>query len=312
MCDGTTVRACHAGQLAEALQQCAPSLTCSQGRCISTACAKAEANQASLAGCTFYTFDLDNVTSDDSIPTSVLVTNPGQVVANASLERREAGLWTVVMTTPVPPMSSARIVLADSHLEGGGLAAAGAFRLTSDAPVMAAHIQSDDSTDQGSTSTGGTLLLPAHVLGRRYRVLTYVQVSTPRITVTPGAMHGAGQLLIVGTQDPHDRHDHAVGDREPRAGRRRPHAGNRRLDRRSRSRTAICSSCSAPRRRGPERHADRRRQADRRVLGEHLDDLRHHGHGHQLPRHGARAAPARGVVGHGLRRRPADAAGGRL
>ncbi len=201
MCDGTTVRACHAGQLAEALQQCAPSLTCSQGRCISTDCAKAEANQASLAGCTFYTFDLDNVTSEDSIPTSVLVTNPGQVVANASLERREAGQWTVVMTTPVPPMSSARIVLADDHLEGGGLAAAGAFRLTSDEPVMAAHIQSDDSTDQGSSSTGGTLLLPAHVLGRRYRALSYVQVSTPRITVTPGAMHGAGQLVIVGTQD---------------------------------------------------------------------------------------------------------------
>jgi len=201
MCDGTTVRACRAGQLAETLQQCAPSLTCSQGRCLSTDCAKAESNQASLAGCTFYTFDLDNVTSEDSIPTSVLVTNPGQVAANASLERREAGQWTAVMTTPVPPMSSARIVLADDHLEGGGLAAAGAFRLTTDEPVMAAHIQSDDSTDQGSTSTGGTLLLPAHVLGRRYRALSYVQVSTPRITVTPGTMHGAGQLVIVGTQD---------------------------------------------------------------------------------------------------------------
>ncbi|HEX4404207.1 MAG TPA: IgGFc-binding protein [Polyangia bacterium] len=200
-CDGTTVRACRKGQLAEALQQCAPSLTCSQGRCISSDCAKAEANQASLAGCTFYTFDLQNVTADDSIPTSVLVTNPGQVVANASLERREAGLWTAVMTTPVPPLSSARIVLSAPHLEGGGLETAGAFRLASDEPVMAAHIQSDDSTAQGSSSTGGTLLLPAHVLGRRYRALTYVQVATPMITVTTGAMHGAGQLVIVGTQD---------------------------------------------------------------------------------------------------------------
>ncbi|HSZ81462.1 MAG TPA: IgGFc-binding protein, partial [Polyangia bacterium] len=195
------MRACHAGQPAQALQQCAPSLMCSEGRCISPACAQAEANQASLVGCTFYTFDLQNVTSDDQIPTSVLVTNPGQVIANASLEHREAGQWTAVMTTAVAPMSSARIVLADPHLEGGGLEVAGAFRLTSDAPVLAAHIQSDDSTDQGSTSTGGTLLLPAHVLGRRYRALTYVQVSTPRIDVTPGALHGAGQLVIVGTQD---------------------------------------------------------------------------------------------------------------
>jgi hypothetical protein len=200
-CDGTTVHACRAGVLAEALQECAPTLTCSLGRCISPACATTEADPSSLQGCTFYTFDLDNVTSDDPLPTSVLVTNPGQILTNVTLERRVGGQWTSVTAVPVPPMLSARLVLADDHLEGGGVAPAGAFRLTSDLPVMAAHIQSDDSTDEGSSSTGGTLLLPAHVLGRRYRALTYIQVATLRLGETPGSDGGAGQLAIVGTQD---------------------------------------------------------------------------------------------------------------
>jgi len=98
-------------------------------------------------------------------------------------------------------MRSARFVLPDSHFEGGGLAAHGAFRLTSDLPVSAAHVQSDDSAPGGSRSTGGTLLLPAHVLGRRYRALTYAQAATPRLVDTPGARGGAGQLVIVGSED---------------------------------------------------------------------------------------------------------------
>ena len=200
-CDGTIVRACRNGKPAESIQECGPTQTCSQGRCTSPECAKVETNLTSLEGCTFYTFDLDNVTSDDSLSTSVLVTNPGQILATATLEQRQAGVWTAVASTPVAPMLSARLVLPDNHLEGGGVASGGAFRLTSDLPVTVAHIQSDDSSDQGSSSTGGTLLLPAHVLGRRYRALTYVQVATPRLTDTPGARGGAGQLVVVGTQD---------------------------------------------------------------------------------------------------------------
>src|SRR6185436_11055322 len=92
-CDGTAVRACRDGRAAELLEECAPVGTCSIGRCTSMACAKAEGNLASLEGCAFYTFDLDNVSSDDALGTSVLVTNPGQQIATVVLERRAAAVW---------------------------------------------------------------------------------------------------------------------------------------------------------------------------------------------------------------------------
>jgi hypothetical protein len=199
VCDGTSVLACRMGRPAEVLQECGPSLTCSLGRCTSSACAEADQNRSSLLGCTFYTFDLDNVDSDDSLPTTVLVTNPGQVRATVILERREGSAWTGTASLTVAPMRSARFALSDSHFEVGGLASRAAFRLTSDLPVSAAHIQSDDSTPGGSSSTGGTLLLPAHVLGNRYRALTYGQVATPQLLRTKGSLGGAGQLVVVGT-----------------------------------------------------------------------------------------------------------------
>ncbi|HVU52701.1 MAG TPA: IgGFc-binding protein [Polyangia bacterium] len=207
LCDGTSVRACRMGRTAEVIEECAPDGACSMGRCVTTACARAEDDHATFTGCTFYTFYLDNVTSDDTIPTSVLVTNPGQTPATVALERRDAtassaaALWTTAQSQIVPPMRAARLRLADDHVEGGGLAPRGAYRLTSDLPVTAAHVQSDDSTAGGSRSTGGTLLLPAHVLGSRYRALTYGQAATPELQDTPGARGGAGQVVIVGTAD---------------------------------------------------------------------------------------------------------------
>src|SRR5262249_52625574 len=130
-CDGTAVRACRNGRTAEIIQECAPEAACSLGRCTTPACAAAEGDAATVLGCTFYTFDLDNVDSDDPLGTSVLVTNPGQAVASVTLERRAGGAWTAATTVEVAPMRSARFVLADSHLEGGGLSVAGGRRVTS-------------------------------------------------------------------------------------------------------------------------------------------------------------------------------------
>jgi hypothetical protein len=207
LCEGTSVRACRTGRTAEVIQECAPDGTCSLGRCVTTACARAEDDHATFVGCTFYTFVLDNVTSDEAIPTSVLVTNPGQTPAMVSLERRDptasaaAAMWVSIESMVVSPMRSARFQLPEDHVEGGGLAPRGAYRLSSDLPVTAAHVQSDDSTAQGSRSSGGTLLLPAHVLGSRYRAVTYGQVATPQLQDTPGSRGGAGQLVIVATAD---------------------------------------------------------------------------------------------------------------
>jgi hypothetical protein len=205
VCDGATVRACSMGIAGDVVETCATGLTCSRGRCTSSACATAEADPNAIEGCSFYTFDLDNVASDDGLPTSLLVTNPGQVPATAMLERRDgpgdSESWSAVQTMRVSPRQSARFTVPQGHLEGGGLESRGAFRLTTTLPVFAAHVQSDDSTPAGSSSSGGTQLLPAHVLGSRYRALTYGQVATPTLTDLDGAKGGAGQIVIVGAVD---------------------------------------------------------------------------------------------------------------
>jgi hypothetical protein len=202
VCDGTSVRACRMGRSAEVTEDCAAGLgACSLGRCVSSACAAAEQKLTPTLGCAFYTLDLDNVSSDDPIPTSVLVTNPGQLPAQVALERRVGGTWMASMTLTAPPMQSVRFQLPDNHHEGGGFGARSAFRITTDLPVSAAHVESDDSTPGGSRSSGGTQLLAAHMLGQVYRAVSYAQVSTPELVETDGSLGGAGQLVIIGTSD---------------------------------------------------------------------------------------------------------------
>jgi hypothetical protein len=202
ICDGTAVRTCGPRGPGEIIEECGPDRTCSLGRCSTISCAQAERDVTSLAGCTFYTFHLANVASDDMLPTSVLVTNPGQVSATVTLERREGPDWVATTSVPVPPMRSARLRLPTPPRPAADTTPPPdtAFRVTSDFPLLAAHVQSDDSAPGGSTSTGGTMLLPAHVLGLRYRAMTFVQTVTPRLVGTQGSRGGAGHIAIVGTR----------------------------------------------------------------------------------------------------------------
>jgi hypothetical protein len=202
-CDGTSVRICRDGRLGEIIQECGPEGACSQGRCTSVPCARAEADPLSLLGCTFYTLDLDNVDVDDPLGTSVLVTNPSQQVARVALERRVGAAWEALTTVDVAPMRSARISLPEQHLEGGGVATSRALRLSSDLPVSAAHVQSDGSGGAAVGSSGATMLLPSHVLGRRYRAVSYKEDVTPRLLTSSakGSHGGAGQIVIVATAD---------------------------------------------------------------------------------------------------------------
>lgn len=197
------MRLCREGRAAEVIEECAPDRACSLGRCTSTPCANAEANPLTVLGCTFYSFDLDNVDSDDALGTSVVVTNPNQQIVRVALERRVDAVWQVAATVEVAPMQSARLVLPESHLEGAGIAVARATRVTSDLPVTAAHFQSDDGGPGGVSSSGATMLLPAHVLGRRYRASSYKEEVTPRLLTkeAAGSHSGAGQIVIVAAAD---------------------------------------------------------------------------------------------------------------
>jgi len=203
VCDGlSVVRACRDGVAAEKIQDCQAGFACSRGRCTSVGCSEVEARRDTFLGCRFYTLQIDNVNADNGADTSLLVTNPGDGAASVQLEQRKGGQWTAVQTSPtsVAPLQSVRIVLPGRLFEGGGYGSQAAYRLTSDVPVTAAHIQSDDDSEAG-TSSGGTMLLPVQALGRRYMAITYPQVSEPKLENIAGSRGGAGQVIIVATED---------------------------------------------------------------------------------------------------------------
>jgi hypothetical protein len=208
VCDGTLVRACSNGRPAETLEDCAEGGgtgapgACSLGRCTSPACAAAEATLDSFVGCLFYTLVVENVDSEAGSATSVLLTNPAQSSAIVTLERRDTAdrLWHPAQVAVVPPAQAQRLSFNDPRFAGNGFFAAQALRLVSDTPVTAAHVQSDDA-QEGARSTGGTLLLPAHVLGSQYMVMTYPQNATADVSAVAGSRGGAGQIIVVGTQD---------------------------------------------------------------------------------------------------------------
>jgi hypothetical protein len=201
VCDGpSTVRACRSGVVGEPIETCDPGLICSRGRCTSSACAQVETDLSTMLGCRFYTLQIDNVTAEMNATSSLLVTNPSLQVATVQLERRTIDGWTQLLSGSVAPLQSQRIILPARIFEGAGYLQHEALRFSSDVPVTAAHVQSDDAMETG-TSSGGTMLLPVQALGRRYMAVSYPQVRVPKIDATPGSLGGAGQVLIIGTED---------------------------------------------------------------------------------------------------------------
>ena len=201
-CDGLLLRACRDGEVGEQIGDCESEGACSSGRCMSTTCMLAERDRSSFAaGCLFYTAEVDNVDSDADLATSFLVTNPGGASAMAVLQRRGTSEpWVAVAEASIAAGKSARLLAPPGFkIAGSGPRPAAALRVSSDRPVTVEQIESDDS-DENALSSGGTLLLPIHVLGSHYLVMTYPQVETAAVAATGGGAGGAGRLIIVGTQ----------------------------------------------------------------------------------------------------------------
>ena len=201
VCDGLVLRTCDNGEMGGQIDDCKAAGACSNGRCLSPACSTIEKDRTSFAGCLFYTAEVDNVASDATLGTSFLVTNAGDQTAVAVLQRLgPGGEWMPRGELVVPPGKSGRLSRpAEMRITDPGSRVAGAFRVWSTQPVSVEQIQSDDC-EEAARSSGGTMLLPAHVLGVRYRVMTYRQAETPDIAATANSAGGAGRLLIVGTK----------------------------------------------------------------------------------------------------------------
>lgn len=167
-CDSTG----HVGSIVEACSD-----ACSLGRCTTSACAVVEATR-STNGCLFYGVDIDNTEFDDALVFGFPLGNPGGVPVNVRIEKSTGkDTWPVVVSGMVMPgeINYFRIALGpfkgdDYHIEGTGRAYK-AYRISSDAPIVAYQINSDDEIGS-SASSGSTLLLPLQVLGTEHFAMT--------------------------------------------------------------------------------------------------------------------------------------------
>jgi hypothetical protein len=198
VCDGRFLRACTDGSVGDESEDCGVDGMCSLGRCTSSACATVERDKNGFVGCVFYTVEVNNVASDVGQATSFLVTNPGGEAAEVKLERHVGTIWSSAGTATIAAGAAARLPIAGLEIEMSGWSDGG-LRLTASQPVTVAQIQSDDGNLRASSS-GGTMLLPVQVLGRRHLVMTYSQKQTAAIAATTGSTGGAGRLLVVGTR----------------------------------------------------------------------------------------------------------------
>lgn len=177
VCDGVRVRECGpSGKLdGPVVEECAAG-ACSMGGCTSAACAAAEKRQTFI-GCRFYWADTDNLDYDDKLESSIVVGNvDASLPASVRLETRAVGGgFTTMMAATLMPGETKLFPLGDRHGEGTGLFAALAYRVSSDVPLAAYAWNSDDQQGKGrenwAESTGATILLPAHVLGRRHMAM---------------------------------------------------------------------------------------------------------------------------------------------
>ena len=178
-----------------------PPPSCTTGLCATDVCWDAERKDLAH-GCRFYAAQLDNVDADDGKMMMLLLTNSDPTrSANFRVEVRAPDGWTLAAPEGVVRAAggATRVGVARPLLSNG-YAQAGAFRITSDSPILATQIISDDG-DRDSTSSSGTVLLPAHALDRHYMALAFTQVAGDTVAATPGSRDGAGVIAIVATQD---------------------------------------------------------------------------------------------------------------
>ena len=193
-------------------------LTCSLHRCTSTACQTSERTGEGIAGCIFYTLQVDNVTADENATTSFLVANAGVAPANVTLEVAQPASggtgWTELgklqvdvgasRRIPVAPVSASPMttlgVIPAPQVTAVGVTRRAALRIRSDQPVTVSEVESDDVAIP-ATSSGGTMLLPLQSLGEDHRVITYAQEPTDDVQMTAGSRGGSARVMVVGTQD---------------------------------------------------------------------------------------------------------------
>ena len=177
---------------------------------IPTTCAEAEMC-SSTVGCEFFTVDLDQLDGGDTNQFAASVSNvqlAGQ--ASVTLERRVSGMWqTVEGPVMVDALDLYTFLVDDFHQEGTGVLEGGAYRITSDTPIVAYQFNPLNLLGQ-TASSDATMLFPVaswdhinHVVGWEGPPHTaYVTVAAAydgtTVEITPSiAVTGAGTVPSV-------------------------------------------------------------------------------------------------------------------
>jgi hypothetical protein len=133
------------------------------GPIIPTTCAEA-ASGKSTVGCRFYAVDMD---SHDSVETSQYAVGVANVqlagMANVTVEVKEGGVWTTVGgPQAIGPLDLFTFNLPDRHQDDTGVRVGGAYRVTSDVPVVAYQFNPVDGAS--SYLSDAAMLYPAAAL----------------------------------------------------------------------------------------------------------------------------------------------------
>jgi hypothetical protein len=127
----------------------------------------------SAVGCLFYGLDLDNLSAGETGQFGIIVSNvqeesPAEVI----VEEKQGGNWVMISGPQViQPLDSYPFLLPDNHQEGSGLKVGGAYRVSSDVPVVAYEFNPIDG--QTSYTTDASLLFPVPSYDYIYQVVGY-------------------------------------------------------------------------------------------------------------------------------------------
>jgi hypothetical protein len=209
--DPQTVAQCDAlGAGGEVIDRCSGNSACAAGSCVDS-CAAADLNK-SFAGCTFYSVDMDNYDVDDYNENDIAVANQSNFTATVKIQVRQAATtWNTLCMAAVPagqthvfPLTTScaydSLAALDRHVEDSALTSALAYRVVSDAPIVAYQYNSDDLNGSASSS-GASVLLPKATLGRKYYLLTWPQPDPASSFNLTGADIARSSADIVGTAD---------------------------------------------------------------------------------------------------------------
>jgi hypothetical protein len=135
-----------------------------------TECERAAVDRSSV-GCVYYAVDTNPMHSWIPGDFAVAVSNVDPATsANVVVEVKEAGAWTPVAggTFTVSPLALQTLVLPHRYIDGSAISAGGAYRITSDLPVIAYQFNPLDGSS--SYLSDASLLLPASAYDNYYIV----------------------------------------------------------------------------------------------------------------------------------------------